>query len=431
MPTPTSDQPFRRLGLNSWQELLDAVNEVLETPPDNCPPQDPVETPPECTILTVTLINDLQDVMRATAQDPDLCFDFDEVNDCDKWTVAMIQNMYDNIENMFCDCEQCLLDCLDAGKAEEIIFVDDNDVAGGTCVIDDDSNNASLFALMTTALSDYNTARTTWEGLFVDECELNALIDSLQSQKAALEEQIAAAGASDTSALEAQLADLQVTLDEKLDELSDLEDEISDAGTELTTKRDLYVYYGDQRARQSTGEQSVMDLIYNSGITVELKNTTCYVDETDQGIGHPCHGETPRRCLVTFTVESRDYLDRFDCDAIQFPSDPGYTGWTPIASGGFFDPYDGRIVPPFMTQKVNDFFCTDAEWGVDCAIPTIDPGIPDPPYPYCSRCIAAPSSSRTQEWRIRVSYPEPVDEECNCAGFVCGTTTPCGGGPEV
>ncbi len=112
-----TNEPFRRVGSNSWKELLDAVNDKLENPPSDteCEPISTIDIPDECHRWSK---DDIQEVHDKLNEMPGDCFDFQAIPDL--WKKSIIDDVENQLDNAWCDCEAegCTTDTLDAEKAK-------------------------------------------------------------------------------------------------------------------------------------------------------------------------------------------------------------------------------------------------------------------------------------------------------------------------
>lgn len=93
------NEPYRRVGTNSWEELLDAVNDKLQNPPDNCDPIDEIDTPEECHRWAKSDIREVHDKLNEMPGD---CFDFEDIPDL--WKKSIIDDIENQLDNSWCDC---------------------------------------------------------------------------------------------------------------------------------------------------------------------------------------------------------------------------------------------------------------------------------------------------------------------------------------
>jgi len=94
----TSD-PYRRLGSNSWEELLDQVNDELQNPPSGCDPLDPIDTPGEDHRWAKSDIREVHDKLDEMPGD---CFTFEDVPDL--WKISIIEDIEGQLSEAWCDC---------------------------------------------------------------------------------------------------------------------------------------------------------------------------------------------------------------------------------------------------------------------------------------------------------------------------------------
>jgi hypothetical protein len=101
-----TSEPYRRVGSNSWEELLTQVNDVLENPDGGCDPLEPIETPEDPHLWAK---EDIQEVHNRLNEMPGDCFEFAEIPDL--WKLSIIEDIEGQLENAWCDCEDKCSNC--------------------------------------------------------------------------------------------------------------------------------------------------------------------------------------------------------------------------------------------------------------------------------------------------------------------------------
>ena len=119
-----TSEPFRRPESlsNSWNDLLQRINDAFADPPVGC--EDvrpaPLELPEDCHRWSADDINMVQEAMEQTCPD----ISFTRVEPCAKWLKSYIDDIEAEIDNIYCDCEmddECILPCSNAtNDIEEI-----------------------------------------------------------------------------------------------------------------------------------------------------------------------------------------------------------------------------------------------------------------------------------------------------------------------
>jgi hypothetical protein len=89
-----TSEPYRRVGSNSWEELLTQVNDVLENPDGGCDPLEPIETPEDPHLWAK---EDIQEVHNRLNEMPGDCFEFAEIPDL--WKLSIIEDIEGQLEN--------------------------------------------------------------------------------------------------------------------------------------------------------------------------------------------------------------------------------------------------------------------------------------------------------------------------------------------
>jgi len=113
MPNP--NKPFRRTGSNSWEELLDKVNDKLQNPPEDtdCEAIDEIDIPDAPHRWAKSDIREVHDALNEMPGD---CFNFQEIPDL--WRNSTIKDIEDQLDNSWCDCEsECTQEDQDAQRA--------------------------------------------------------------------------------------------------------------------------------------------------------------------------------------------------------------------------------------------------------------------------------------------------------------------------
>jgi len=95
--------PWRRDGVNSWNDLIRRVNAVLENPPPDttCEPIAALPEVDECHQWSTQDITDMQNALKEACDTNE----FTSVVECDKWTVSIIDELEAAILVGFCDCD--------------------------------------------------------------------------------------------------------------------------------------------------------------------------------------------------------------------------------------------------------------------------------------------------------------------------------------
>lgn len=114
-----SSSPFRRVGENSWEELLNQVNFELQNPPEDtdCEPIDEIPTPEECHRWAKSDIREVHDKLNEMDTD---CFDFEDIPDL--WKVSIITDIESQLPNAWCDCEDDEICCEPCSNARDDSF---------------------------------------------------------------------------------------------------------------------------------------------------------------------------------------------------------------------------------------------------------------------------------------------------------------------
>lgn len=115
----TTDRPYYRIGENSWGELLEQVNDVLQNPPSGCDPITPIAIPEECHRWAKS---DIQEVHDRLNEMPGSCFEFQPIPDL--WEVSIIDDIESQLGNAWCDCDdECCQSCSNAASTPIVLFL--------------------------------------------------------------------------------------------------------------------------------------------------------------------------------------------------------------------------------------------------------------------------------------------------------------------
>lgn len=222
-----SGSPYRRVGANSWEELLDQVNDVLQNPDDGCDPLDPIEVPEAPHRWSKS---DIREVHNRLNEMPGDCFDFADIPDL--WKKSIITDIEEQLENAWCECEDECPICSDEPVTEPVWAIEEWKACGcpqtehcATYSPPEAEANVTLrhwLDLAREAIGDYLQAAGK-------ACELEV-------QKHALEAKIRQAEADRDAACPGPgCAAAQAALDALNDELDEIQ---SDLDTELTNRED-------------------------------------------------------------------------------------------------------------------------------------------------------------------------------------------------
>lgn len=226
----TSD-PYRRLGSNSWEELLDQVNDELQNPPNGCDPIDPIDIPDECHRWAKSDIREVHDKLDEM---PGNCFTFELIPDL--WKISIIEDIEGQLGEAWCDCgeERCCYDCANCGTQETIFLLtetaDANDCTG-----------------CSTSSAEFNSCQTIKNGIFKDAADDFA------------ERAIYSSRQFDWCNFLDELAALQAELEELEDELLELEDELDECGIDPVCIADKQQEIDDKQQEIDDKQQEVDD----------------------------------------------------------------------------------------------------------------------------------------------------------------------------
>jgi hypothetical protein len=296
-----SNEPYRRLGTNSWQELLDQVNTVLQNPPEGCDPIATIAGPDpdhKWSKADITEVHDRLDTM------PGDCFTFQPLPD--KWKVSIITDIEGQLSNAWCDCAgDCIQQCSNARESASVTYLGSWFVDAcrpcqpGECLqqpsIDlmTQARSEGLFAFF--AVSDWSDATVT---LCSRQDQLSTLEDELTALQLAADAICTIDPLPDPAcaAAQAAVAAKQVEVDAKQVEV-DAQQAVVDG------------HLADANAAAAASMQFAQD-----ACTAESACGTCLVgsvgsepcvDYACNQLGPDCLGKDPTRCCVSWAISRK------------------------------------------------------------------------------------------------------------------------------
>lgn len=404
-----TNSPYRRVGSNSWKELLDQVNEELENPPSGCDPIEPIEVPEKPHRWAKS---DIREVHERLNQMPGDCFEFKDIPDL--WKVSIIEDIEDQLANAWCECEQCLYPCDNAAETEEQALFSVSTGAGDctTCATTSEANDACNDIRefdYQPALTEYFDQKDIFRLAFVEACDLEEEVKELEEQVEALEE--AKNEACSQEGNEAQCQELTEQLQEKEEELEEKEEELEEKETERDDARSAMIAAGQQAM---VAAQSAID---NCGGTLVLSSVTsgpvpsnvkCGSEEGE--MGPDCFTRDPLRCTVRWGLQQRFTYYIGTCGG---GIGPFGGNWVTINTGEY--DIEGNPVPTSWgpssgcQRSVHSSTCYSTSCGPKCAGDS------------CPACNCG--AQATMDYRLLIDYPyegEPI----NCDGLPCGEDEP-------
>ena len=409
-----SDTPYRRLGVgaNSWEDLLDQVNEELQNPPEDtdCEPIEPIEVPDENHIWAKSDIREVHDKLNEMPTD---CFDFDDIPDL--WKVSIIDNIEEQLSNSWCDCEEdeiCCEPCGNAGSTSESFVSSSTSTACDTpcktgCPFGCEENNC--VPDMDEAFGYHNT----WQFTACEFCDLYEQVKELEEELEALEEKYD--NCPEGEAGDQCRFDTQQEIDEKQEEL---DEKTAERDAKKAEKDSAYSSYNSARgnianclAQCCTGADPPGDPCINL-----MSSTSTAIDpgddETCEGYWNPCCGCNFIRCVVLISLQRKTTsVDNTSGQTFESPWETVYSGYVDK---------DGNVAIRF-----NRFFgcCCTLEFTCCC---TATPG------PECEPGACNTSSCKftvTEDWR-EIYFPPRTFTPFDCEdGTPCDGEAPEGPGP--
>jgi hypothetical protein len=187
----TSNTPYRRQGINSWKELLDQVNDELQSPPSGCDPIAPIPLPDECHRWAKS---DIREVHNKLDEMPGNCFTFQPIPD--KWKVSIISDIENQLSEAWCDCgdEQCCEPCPncqpEGTESEVFIAFFDNDSACCTPASECQMCTEDFCQHSNCGGADGAPEYIEWQDKMLECCILQPQIDDLNDELDDLDTQI-------------------------------------------------------------------------------------------------------------------------------------------------------------------------------------------------------------------------------------------------
>jgi len=232
-----TSQPYRRVGANSWEELINKVNDVLENPDDGCDPIEPLEVPEAPHRWAKSDIREVHDRLNEMPGD---CFEFDPIPDL--WKKSIIDNIEEQLENAWCECEGC-----EPCQVESLDWetIHTHSWSYELCGFNPSGPNCGETVADWVGIQYYHDLTLEeiayYESAAVDMCFLNLELVDLEEDLADAEAELAAAESARDAACAADpptgCAAAQVIVDEKQQIVDDLEDDIEAKEAEIEAAR--------------------------------------------------------------------------------------------------------------------------------------------------------------------------------------------------
>ncbi len=425
MPANSND-PFRRIGSNSWKELLDQVNDELQDPPDGCDPIAPIEVPgPEHRWAK----SDIREVHDKLDEMPEDCFVWADIPDL--WKTSIISDIEEQLPEAWCDCESedCCYPCPNCGERSTIFLgtdtVDADDCTSCSCTQGDldfcfDELTSGSYGQ---ALSDFNEypvwAFYQYSWCFCQEEleELNDELEQLEDQLERLEENLAdCAGDPDC------IAATQAQIDAKNDEIDAKEEEIEEKETECAefeAERDEAK--GKAEGACASLNTALLSMVCCASPIFDLVGGSHPVppalfecpDPENNVSGQPnpsCCGDDFWRCRTGFAVYRKGYgTVRTGCGGKVLTP---YVGTFRFATGGVHDPVTGAPCPTFSGVRVG--VCAPEHTVAYCYSNNCCAISP------CGACCANPNNDWNVDYEERLAPPRCGNGEEDCSGGPCG-----------
>jgi hypothetical protein len=306
-----SNEPYRRLGTNSWQELLDQVNTVLQNPPPGCDPIDTIDGPDPEHKWSKGDIIEVHDRLNTMPGD---CFTFQPIPD--KWKVSIIEGIEDQLSNAWCDCrDECLPQCSNAQPSAVVTYLGSWET--GDCLACIPPAPECSITPYTEQMTFARNAgilasgeRGDWDAAYIYYCTKVAQLTILEDELAVLLVELAILVAIAAVACilplspaciaaEAAVAAKQAEVDAKEIEIDakqvEVDAELANANAHLSACN----------AHGVDSMQYAQDACGYVGCDVclvgEIGSEPCVDYDCDE-LGGPCLGKDPVRCCVTWSL---------------------------------------------------------------------------------------------------------------------------------
>jgi hypothetical protein len=395
-----SNEPYRRLGTNSWQELLDQVNTVLQNPPTGCDPIDTIDGPEEEHKWSKTDITEVHDRLNTM---PGNCFTFQPIPD--KWKVSIVEDIEDQLSNAWCECdEDCVAECSNAQLGRTFTY-------NGSLIASDCGPNipggatAGRNAMRNAFLAGFaarQILQDDWRPAYIDLCDLQAELADLENELTDLEDELTALEAlRDTActvpspacdaaqaAVDAKQAEVdakQVEVDAKQDAV-DLQQALVDG----------YLAAADALALDSMAFAVNAVVVTATCGDSNLGNIPVgeLVDYACDELGPECLPRDPLRCEIFWELQEKtSRISEPTSEGIWLSQTDGY--YTP--SGLPYITDTSRVVP-----CTHPYACLRTDCSNNCE-PTIPPEDP----------LWNPAPVYFREYRSALSFAPPGEECCD------------------
>lgn len=403
-----TNKPYRRVGSNSWQELLDQVNDKLQNPSSGCEPIEPIETRDPPQRWAKSHVREVHDKLNEMPGD---CFEFEEIPDL--WKISIIDDIESQLENAWCECEECIYPCDNTGDQEEIalgsISTGDNDCT--TCGLsqeDQDACRALRDNEYIPASQALGEAEDDYNENFLKACDLEEEIEDLEEEIERLEEAKNEACADENQAERCQ--QLTEELQEKEDELEEKQGELDEAEQIRDEARGTIISEGAKvTSAVLRGGGICSALVYDLAPTSGPPITNVKCGAEPGGVGAACgEGWFDRRnvfrCEVIFILQQKFTYFIGSCRGSTIGPFGGR--WRTVGSGHY--DLDGNAVFTWQGSA-----CQFEQLHASC---------------FSTKCTGAcgegtspcpPGTSGLMEYRLLRFYPGDPGPR-NCDGNPCG-----------
>lgn len=419
--------PYRRIGTNSWEELLEQVNDELQNPPSGCDPIDPIDIPDECHRWAKSDVREVHDKLNEMPGD---CFTFENIPDL--WKISIIKDIEEQLGEAWCDCgAPCCFNCPNCDD-EETLFLDSRQFNPNDCslgLFGQDQDDA-IAACNVIRQGDFQDALTTYNKIFtyalgqlewcnlLDELfELQAELEELEDELAVLEEELLECGNDPIC-----ITNKQTEIDDKQTEIDDKQTEIDDKQAEVNESEEIWT---DAKSESEDigitltslyanmifpGFTSIVSLIegLNKPLPEGLRDV-CFdpSNASPEGPTTFCCGRSWAQCLFDFELQEKVFVSN-PTTCLGNPETPIPGVWETLVTGSF--DADGNISP------LSDGFIS----GCGVALRTeyciknvcID-------QQGCGAICAHPNNELNIEYRVVIKGPECIEPEILCDGTPC------------
>jgi len=395
----------RPYSLENWNDLVRAVNEVLQNPPEDtdCKPVAPV---PEATDPHLWSTDDVSAVRDALTQTcPSITFSAPLT----RWTAEILDEIVTAMDQAWCDCkpeepdQDCLQPCSNA-QGTQVRYLGSFMAVGCTENISTTDCVSAYRSPIEQAGREADRLSDLWAATWAQYCSLTASCKVLEKELAKLQDELSQllqqqAVACGPNGTPTTCAQAQERVTAKQAEVKQKQDELAQKTQERDTKQqEADKYKGDADAAAgvcldiaggATSGGTAINIVYLIAGTREP-----WADTACEGLGPSWAGCDPRRCRTDWSL-SRRTTYYWSFGMIQ------HFSWVPVISGRYTPSGTPYITSVSMCPECPRYACGSTDCSVgDC------------------------NSEQEYEFRLTLSYPMPSDPICRDTGGESGEELP-------